>query len=67
MAPHLTSTSSAARCDLQRRGPGEPPLLGAAGGLGVAPARTFPILEGDVKDPQTEHWDRAIRIFDLLL
>ena len=38
-----------------------------AGGLGVALARTFPILEEDLANPQTEHWDRAIRIFDLLL
>lgn len=38
-----------------------------AGGLGVAVARTFPILDGDLVNPQTEHWDRAIRIFDLLL
>jgi hypothetical protein len=38
-----------------------------AGGLGVALARTFPILDPDVKNPQSEHWDRATRIFDLLL
>jgi hypothetical protein len=38
-----------------------------AGGLGVALARTFPILEEGLANPQTEHWDRAIRIFDLLL
>jgi hypothetical protein len=38
-----------------------------AGGLGVALARTFPILEEGLENPQTRHWDRAIRIFDLLL
>jgi hypothetical protein len=38
-----------------------------AGGLGVALARTFPILEEGLVNPQTKHWDRAIRIFDLLL
>jgi hypothetical protein len=42
-------------------------LTQIAGGLGVALARTFPILEEGLKNPQTEHWDRAIRIFDLLL
>ena len=38
-----------------------------AGGLGVALARTFPILEEGLVNPQTKHWDRATRIFDLLL
>jgi len=38
-----------------------------AGGLGVAVARTFRILDGDVKNPQTRHWDQAGRVFDLLL
>jgi hypothetical protein len=41
------------------------PLI--AGGLGVALARTFPILEEGLKNPQSQHWDRAIRIFQLLL
>jgi hypothetical protein len=38
-----------------------------AGGLGVALARSFPILDPDVKNPQTKHWDQARSIFDLLL
>jgi hypothetical protein len=38
-----------------------------AGGLGVALARSFPILDEDVKNPQTRHWERAIQIFNLLL
>ena len=38
-----------------------------AGGLGVAVARTFRILDGDVKNPQTRHWEQAGRVFDLLL
>jgi hypothetical protein len=38
-----------------------------AGGLGVALARTFHILDEDVQNPQTRHWEQADRVFDLLL
>jgi hypothetical protein len=38
-----------------------------AGGLSVALARSFKILDPLVKNPATEHWQRSIRIFDLLL
>ncbi len=37
------------------------------GGLTVALARTFKILDPEVKNPQSEHWDRATEIFNLLL
>jgi hypothetical protein len=30
-------------------------------------ARTFPILDPDVKNPSSDHWERARRVFDLLL
>jgi hypothetical protein len=38
-----------------------------AGGLSVALARTFKIMEPALKNPQSEHWDKAFRIFDQLL
>jgi hypothetical protein len=38
-----------------------------AGGLGVAFARTFKIVDPAVKHPAGEHWHRATQIFDLLL
>jgi hypothetical protein len=38
-----------------------------AGGLGVALARTFRILDEKLKNPQTQHWDKATSVFDLLL
>ena len=41
------------------------PLI--AGGLSVALARSFRILDTDLKNPQTEHWERAFRLFALLL
>jgi hypothetical protein len=37
-----------------------------AGGLSIALARTFKIVDPGLKNPQTEHWQRAFRIFDLL-
>lgn len=37
------------------------------GGLSLALARTFRVLDPEVKNPQTKHWERAFRIFDLLL
>ncbi|CAM5393442.1 DUF1931 family protein [Leifsonia shinshuensis] len=42
-------------------------LTRIAGGLGVALARTFRILDEKVKNPQTRHWEQAGRVFDVLL
>ena|SRR5579872_3221599 len=42
-------------------------LARLAGGLSVAVARLFKITDPDLKNPQTEHWQRAGEIFDLLL
>jgi hypothetical protein len=38
-----------------------------AGGLSVALARAFKVIDPGVKNPQSEQWERAFRIFDLLL
>jgi hypothetical protein len=38
-----------------------------AGGLSVALARSFKIIDPDLKNPQTNHWHRSLRVFDLLL
>jgi hypothetical protein len=38
-----------------------------AGGLSVALAHTFKIIEPDLKNPRTEHWERAYQIFDRLV
>ena len=37
------------------------------GGLSVALARTFKIIEPDLKNPQAKHWEQATGIFNLLL
>ena len=38
-----------------------------AGALVVALARVLKELDPNLKNPQTEHWERAERVFDLLL
>lgn len=42
-------------------------LPDVVGGLSLALARAFTIIDPDLKNPQTKHWERAFRIFDLLL
>jgi hypothetical protein len=38
-----------------------------AGGLSVALARTFKIIDPELTNPRTTHWQTALRVFDLLL
>jgi hypothetical protein len=42
-------------------------LPGLVGGLSVALARTIKVIDPEVKNPQSEHWERAFYIFGLLL
>ena len=42
-------------------------LVSVAGGVSVALARALRLLDPDVKNPQTTHWERAGRLFDVLL
>ncbi|MGW0229608.1 DUF1931 family protein [Actinopolymorpha singaporensis] len=42
-------------------------LPNVAGGLSVALARTFKIIDPGLKNPQTEHWSRVFEIFGQLL
>ena len=37
------------------------------GGLSVALARSFKIIDPELKNPRNEHWQRSFSIFDLLL
>jgi hypothetical protein len=38
-----------------------------AGGLSVALARSFKIVNPDLKNPMSQDWDKAFKLFDLLL
>jgi hypothetical protein len=42
-------------------------LPGVAGGLSLALARTFKLIDPKMKNPASEDWERAFRVFDLLL
>ena len=42
-------------------------LIEVFGGLGVALARSFRLLDEHVTNPTTEHWDRAFGLFRLLV
>ena len=37
------------------------------GGLSLALARSFTIIDPSLKNPSSEHWERVFRIFDLLV
>ena len=37
------------------------------GGLGLALAKIIKAVDPEVKNPQSQHWERAIRIFDELM
>jgi hypothetical protein len=45
----------------------EAELVWIAGGLTLALARSFRIVDPDLKNPMTEHWARAYALYDLLL
>jgi hypothetical protein len=42
-------------------------LTEAFGGISVALARSFRIVDPDVENPSTQHWDRAFALFRLTL
>ncbi len=42
-------------------------LPSVVGGLSVALARAFKIIDGNLKNPATERWQQCFRIFDLLM
>jgi Domain of unknown function (DUF1931) len=53
--------------DLAIRDETEARLAAIAGGLSVALARAFKLINPAIKKPATEDWERATQIFDLLL
>ena len=67
LAPILASLAARPQMDVSIGDETEARLSTVAGGVGVALARSFRILEPRLKNPQTAHWERAFQLFDLLL
>jgi hypothetical protein len=67
LAPILAHLTAFPPLDLVYSDETEARLPSIAGGLSVALARTFKIIDPDLKNPQSEHWQRSFCIFDLLL
>ena len=42
-------------------------LVEVFGGMSLALARTFRIVDPEVRNPSTDHWDRTFQLFRLLL
>jgi hypothetical protein len=67
MQPILNQLSARPPLDLAYSEQTEKRLPQIAGGLSVALARTFKIIDPELKNPETKHWQRLFAIFDLLL
>jgi hypothetical protein len=67
LAPILDQLTKLPLLDLDYTDDTRARLPEIVGGLSVALARSFKILDPDVKNPMSEHWDRTFRIFDLLM
>jgi hypothetical protein len=67
LRPILEQLTARPPLDLAYSEDTEARLPEVVGGLSVALARAFKIIDSDLKNPQTEHWQRCFRIFDLLM
>ncbi|MDB5763590.1 MAG: hypothetical protein JWQ21_2585 [Herminiimonas sp.] len=67
LKPILEQLTKLPQLDLEYSGETEGRLPEIAGGLSVALGRSFKIMDPDVKNPMSDHWERAFRMFDLLL
>jgi hypothetical protein len=67
LRPILDHLAARPPLDLSYSEETEARLPAIAGGMSVALARTFKIIDPDLPNPQTKHWETVLRIFDLLL
>src|SRR4051794_10967828 len=67
LKPILESLTAQPPLDVTYTDETEAELPAVVGGLSLALARTFTIIDPTLRNPATEHWERAFRIFDLLL
>jgi uncharacterized protein DUF1931 len=67
LQPILDHLAARPPLDLAYGEEAEARLPAIAGGISVALARTFKVIDPELKNPQTRHWEMTLRIFDLLL
>jgi hypothetical protein len=67
LEPHLRRTVTWPELDLDLDDEARDELSRVAGGLCLAIARSFGIVEPGLRNPATSHWERAVRLFDLVL
>ncbi|MEA2779381.1 MAG: hypothetical protein QOK29_925 [Rhodospirillaceae bacterium] len=67
LKPILEQLTGLPQLDLGYSYETEARLPGVVGGLSIALARTFRIIDPALKNPQSEHWERSFQIFNLLL
>jgi hypothetical protein len=67
LEPSLEGLTKLPLLDLAYAKETEAALPAIAGGVSVALARSFKILSPELKNPMTEDWERAFRLFDLLI
>jgi hypothetical protein len=67
LRPILDFLTARPPLDLPYRDDTQSQLPRVAGGVSVALARAFRIIDPDAKNPQGRHWEQTERIFDLLL
>lgn len=67
LQPILDSLTARPSLDLAHSDDTQVQLPRVAGGLSVALARAFRIIDPDLKNPQGRHWEQTARLFDLLL
>ena len=65
--PMLAEISTRPQLDLAVAVDVDEELPDVAGGLSLALGQTFGLIDPNVRNPSTAHWERAFRIFDLLL
>jgi hypothetical protein len=67
LAPILDHLTARPPLDLVNSDETEAQLPAIVGGLSVALARAFKIIDPELKNPQSLHWQRSFQLFDLLL
>jgi hypothetical protein len=67
LTPILEGLTKHPPMDLAYNSATEAELPEIAGGMSVAIARSFKLIEPGLKNPTFAHWDRAFQVFNLLL